>query len=586
MKYILYFFSIPLILIGSIISVLGIFMTITDKQGSAIGSFIATAIIGFLPLYLGILIFKKIRKKENEMIQQDSDSTEEDQSEKNLPKNKRSFFNKRIFETPPLSVSELIIDSTNDYKQLRLFLDEWSLKSNKVIDHLGSHMEIISTSQEPNFLFSYDVLTIFRPIEKSKLAGTNYEVFNGSTDPYFYDYETPAEFKSFKTKESKILLSTVKTFSCVKKVTCNTCSGNGKCVECNGKGSVICGKCNGEGEVRNSVRNKTKSGYHIEKERCYSCSGSGKKSCSRCSGRGKCNPCSGSGELTCPECNGLGNYQTYDTFTTEYFFDNKKFAIGVNNLEPNDFVKATGDEIFNRIILEYKTADNAIVDAIKSVEEIIPQNYKENLLKIKYLSNDQKGRLCKLKVNVQKYKSIQVKYLYDEKEFFLEIFGNNHMIFAPTLPHKSLKEKFSINNILRLFTRNMRYVNYLRVSIFILWSDGELASEEKNIFLDMLNSSPLKKQTKDELLKFLDEKLTFEDIKLDLDKLRKDKNILSFIWHMISADSVIADKELESFNMITNYYNLSNTDVEKLKGKVSGYMRLDTKKLLKEYVEK
>lgn len=587
MKYVRYIFSVMLIIWGSLLSLAGTLATL-EKKEDIIASFFLILILGVLPLYFGVRIFLKTRAKYNPQ-NENTDDNEQDTKEidsKNTVTKKKLFSSKRIFETPTVSTGELIIDKTNDYKQLRAFIDEWSLKSGRVIDYLGSHMNILSITQEPIFLLNYDVITIFRPVESIKQPGKNYEEKTGNKDPYLFDYETPNDFKNSKVTDFKVMLPTVKTFSCEKLITCNTCRGSGNCNQCNGKGESTCGSCGGKGEIRHEVRNKSKSGTHIEKSTCNSCSGSGRRTCSTCAGRGKCNLCKGNGKLTCPTCEGSGNYQTFDAFKSEYYYDNKKFVLGMNDLIPDELSKAVGNSVLNKIILEYITLENNSLNELNSIEEIIPMNYKENLLKIKYLSNDQKGKLCKLKVGIQKYNSIQVKYLYDEKEYFLEIFGNNHLILAPSLPNRSLKEKFSIQSLIKFFTRGKRYLSYLRISIFIIWSDGELAEDEKNLFLDMLNSTPLKENKKSELLKNLESRLTFEDIKIDLDYLKKDKYILSFIWHMISADGVIAEKEVESFNQIVTYYSLSNTEVEKMKSKISGFMRLDTKKLIKEYVEK
>jgi hypothetical protein len=589
MKYVRYIFSFILIIWGSLFSLAGTLTTLEKKDNIIVGVFLIF-LVGILPLYFGIRIFLKTRAKytpQNDNIDVSEQDTQKSVSPNtNIVTKKKLFSSKRIFETPTVSTGELIIDKTNDFKQLRAFIDEWSLKSGRVIDYLGSHMNILSVTQEPIFLLNYDVLTIFRPVESIKQSGKNYEEKTGNKDPYLFDYETPNDFKNSKVKDYKVMLSTVKTFSCEKLITCNTCHGSGNCNKCNGKGKLTCGSCGGKGEIRHEVRNKSKSGTHIEKSTCNSCNGSGKRTCSTCAGRGKCNLCTGSGKLTCPTCEGSGNYQTFDAFKSEYYYDNKKFVLGMNDLTPDELSKAVGNSILNKIVLEYKTLENISLNELNSIEEIIPMNYKENLLKIKYLSNEQKGKLCKLKVGIQKYNSIQVKYLYDDKEYFLEIFGNNHIIFAPSLPNRSFKEKFSIQSIIKFLTRRKRYLSYLRISIFILWSDDELAEDEKNLFLDMMNSTPLKENKKSELLKYLDSKLTFEDIKIDLDYLKKDKYILTFIWHMINADGVIAEKELESFNQIVTYYSLSNKEVEKIKSKISGFMRLDTKKLIKEYVEK
>lgn len=113
--------------------------------------------------------------------------------------------------------------------------------------------------------------------------------------------------------------------------TCYTCNGTGKCDDCRGKGKVDCAWCNGSGRCRScngtgysgtckkckgtgtiQIENgKTADGKKKYKNvRCGNCDGRGMLKCTRCEGSKKCYHCSGQGKKECSNCNGTGRCQT------------------------------------------------------------------------------------------------------------------------------------------------------------------------------------------------------------------------------------------------------------------------------------
>ncbi len=69
---------------------------------------------------------------------------------------------------------------------------------------------------------------------------------------------------------------------------CPRCEGTGKCVECNGSGSVTCIQCNGAGILPLKLPTGA-----VKEMKCHTCNGQGTVSCNPL-----CESCSGAGEIT------------------------------------------------------------------------------------------------------------------------------------------------------------------------------------------------------------------------------------------------------------------------------------------------
>lgn len=110
---------------------------------------------------------------------------------------------------------------------------------------------------------------------------------------------------------------------------CPDCNGTGKCLNCSGKGELLCKVCGGNGRYRATTNCSRCGGIQfrsgpkchwcnstgrINGARCGHCGGLGH--CSKCGGSGvqyqtiTCKKCGGKGEVVCNKCNGAGKCKT------------------------------------------------------------------------------------------------------------------------------------------------------------------------------------------------------------------------------------------------------------------------------------
>ena len=107
-------------------------------------------------------------------------------------------------------------------------------------------------------------------------------------------------------------------------------------------------------------------------------------------------------------------------------------------------------------------------------------------------------------------------------------------------------------------------------------SDGDIAESELSIILNELKKiTPKVNKTEDDILKivqnFSDNSVSFHDFIEDINKdyTKEDKlSLLSFLWSVAYADSILEVNEERLIRRIADLIHLKDTDVLKIKDKI------------------
>lgn len=148
--------------------------------------------------------------------------------------------------------------------------------------------KIVALSKEEDLKIILNEEHLKGEIKSCKRPGNNIisDKCNDESGIYALSMDQIKEFPLFKG--NYIILPTLRTYTCDKEISCNSCNGNGKCKKCSGMGFYTCDDCDGSTE-------------------CQSCHGTGKYPCYSCNQTGRCRNCDGYGMVACAECDGDGN---------------------------------------------------------------------------------------------------------------------------------------------------------------------------------------------------------------------------------------------------------------------------------------
>lgn len=215
-------------------------------------------------------------------------------------------------------------------------------------------------------------------------------------------------------------------------VSCPRCS-LGTCSTCYGSGKTNCLSCGGRGYKYVTVT--TSSGGTAQgEERCWSCA-SGKVTCNGCSGSGRCSNCGGKGKLPCTDCrngyvqcvdcDGRGRHKWYELLVVDFKTVSAAAIASALDLPEKKVRGAVGKTLFDSVVTSAPARLPVPADIEKQVASAI-----EGLR-----APSKESKRERLRINVQEIPVTRCLYKWNgSAPKKLWVYGVSKAVFAPQAP--------------------------------------------------------------------------------------------------------------------------------------------------------
>jgi hypothetical protein len=396
-----------------------------------------------------------------------------------------------IAEKLKLIITERNITESDKLNTIRERISKWSnsIPYHDFID-LGDKIELISAKEKPSYIVTlqtqYEKRELkhgIRPYRGEKLPPKSIDEEN--VDIWAFNVMVAREFE--EKQEDYIITESQEVSKCMeckgkgeiicyscqgaKEKICSYCSGRGeiRCKSCGGRGEQKCWKCGGSGQIKKYVY----SGNYYELRNCSKCGGRGYYPCPDCrngyinchycggSGKVNCETCNGRGILTCNVCQGWGEVVTY-----LYFTDIFKPILRMELVNHPDLPK---EIISGESIHIYHEGKEAIKETIEEQEgdilleitqKIIPNDIfersthiplKDSILQLLSSSIKAEGigtigkncRIVKQRLTIKQINALHIVYKYLNKQYTLWLYGKeNVLLFAPVSPISEVSDSY------------------------------------------------------------------------------------------------------------------------------------------------
>ncbi|KAK8813168.1 hypothetical protein WA158_002760 [Blastocystis sp. Blastoise] len=187
------------------------------------------------------------------------------------------------------------------------------------------------------------------------------------------------------------------------------------CLNCNGRGRIVCDNCNGRGSTF-----------------CNTCNGSGHNGDNRCSfcngnGRRRCSYCSGSGRLRCHKCDGHGRVVNFVQLTV--VFKNNVFerVIDISGMPSEELKKGQGE-----LLCQQK--DYLLNPPTNHPDQRINGACIELFNQSKNFIQSSQGRLLQQRVTVSYIPVTKAIATRKDKDFTFYVYGLDNKAFTNEYP--------------------------------------------------------------------------------------------------------------------------------------------------------
>jgi|GEM_PF-4649520 len=247
---------------------------------------------------------------------------------------------------------------------------------------------------------------------------------------------------------------------------CSRCSGTGevRCSSCGGSGKHECRYCGGSGQREQYFYDRRSSSGSTRLAHCNHCGGGGSipctyckngyQNCDNCGGRAEvdCHVCDGSGILICSDCKGYGSLVSYLNINSIFKpKENNDFIH--HKMLPNPIISGNqlsiynGGDIISSEGISFEDPEEILNIILKEIapnilEPVPNENLRQILgqLLLNLKDNSEMGIInkdyiiFKQKLAISQICAIYLKYIYNQKDYDLWIYGKENNIFAPENP--------------------------------------------------------------------------------------------------------------------------------------------------------